>query len=257
MLGFGESILEGLYDAKLVRDAADFYTLDAAGIAKLERSGEKLAKKLTGEVAKKKILPLATFLRALGIAELGKNVSQILADRYRTLEAVLAVTEEELAATHGIGGVIAKSVVEGLAESKELITRLCTHVIFLAAAGPTEGPLSGKSFVFTGKMVAFARSEGEKRVRAQGGAVLSSVTKTLDYLVIGADKTGGPSTKEKSAEKFIGQGATITRLNEEELLAMLSQTPTATAPAPDAPAPTPDSPAATPEAPEQGQLALF
>ena len=221
MLGFGESILESAYDAGLLHDAADFYGLKAEDILKLDRAGEKLAKKLLSEVDKKRTLPLATFLRALGLSEIGKNVSQILADRYRTLDAVLAVTEEELAATHGIGDVIAKSVVEGLAENEDLIERLRKHVTFLASEGPVEGPLSGKSFVFTGKMVAFARSEGEKRVRALGGAVLSSVSKTLDYLVIGADKTGGPSTKEKTAEKLIGQGAAIARISEDELLAML------------------------------------
>ncbi|MCC6807223.1 MAG: NAD-dependent DNA ligase LigA [Deltaproteobacteria bacterium] len=219
--GFGEAVLEQLYDRGLVRDAADLYTLKEAYIEALDRSGEKLAKKLIAELDKKRTLDLATFLRALGLPDLGKHVSQILADRYRALDAVLAVDEAELAATHGIGEIIAKNVVDGLAAAKPLIARLKKHVTFAADSGPVEGPLSGKSFVFTGKMVAFARSEGEKRVRQRGGAVLSSVTKALTYLVVGANKEGGPSTKQKAADKLISQGAPIRVLSEAELLAML------------------------------------
>jgi len=110
MLGFGDSILEQCYDASLLRTPADFYTLDRVKLATLERSGEKIARKLVAEVDKKRTLEVATFLRALGIAELGKHVSAILADRYHTLDAILAVTEEELAGTHGIGETIARVV---------------------------------------------------------------------------------------------------------------------------------------------------
>lgn len=222
--GFGDVILEQLYDAKLVRTPAEFYGLKWEALEELERCGEKLAKKLVAEIDAKRTLDLATFLRALGIAELGKNVSTILASRYRTLPAVLAATEEELAATHGIGETIAHSVVTGLAEERGTIDALLKHVTVTYSSeegGDAEGPLSGKSFVFTGKMVAFARSEGEKRVRALGGAVLSGVTAALTYLVVGADKTGPKSTKEKAAEKLIAKGAPIRVIAEEELLAML------------------------------------
>ena len=91
-----------------------------------------------------------------------------------------------------------------------------------AAAGQNRGALAGRSFVFTGKLVGFARSEAEKRVRAVGGAVLSAVSKQLDFLVVGADKTGGPSTKQKAADKLMAAGAALTILSEDELLAMLA-----------------------------------
>jgi DNA ligase (NAD+) len=222
--GFGDVILEQAYDAGLVRVPKDFYELKWESLEELERCGEKLAKKLVAEIDAKRTLDLATFLRALGISELGKNVSTILASRYRTLDGVLAATEEELAATHGIGETIAHSVVSGLAEERKTIDALLQHVTVTHAseeAGGVEGPLTGKSFVFTGKMVAFARSEGEKRVRALGGAVLSSVTQGLTYLVVGADKTGPKSTKEKAADKLIGKGAPIRVIQEDELLGML------------------------------------
>lgn len=224
MLGFGDAVLEQAYDAGLVREPADFYSLEWQALAKLERAGEKSAKKLCAEVDKKRSVPLATFLRSLGIPDLGKHVSAILASRYRTLEAVQAATTEELATTQSIGTTIAESVVTGLRDASEMIAALRKHVTPLPEIAPTgdvAGPLSGMSFVFTGKMVAFSRSEGEKRVRALGGAVLSSVSKALTYLVVGADKSGPKSTKEKAAEKAIKEGAPLEVISEEQLLAML------------------------------------
>ena len=70
-------------------------------------------------------------------------------------------------------------------------------------------------------MVAFARSEGEKRVRERGGDVLSSVTVQLTYLVVGADKSGPKSAKEKAADKLLLKGAPLRVLSEDEFLAML------------------------------------
>ena len=89
--------------------------------------------------------------------------------------------------------------------------------------GTAAGPLSGKSFVFTGKMVTLSRGEAEKRVRALGGGVLSAVNKTLTYLVVGADRSGPKSTKEKAADKLVAQGAAIRIVSEDELLAMVDQ----------------------------------
>jgi DNA ligase (NAD+) len=223
MVGFGEAVLEHAYDAGLVRQPADFYTLTWEKLAERERAGEKSAKKLIAEVDKKRSIPLELFLRSLGLPELGKHVSAILANRYRTLEAVEAATVDELLATHSIGDTIADSIVNGLRDAKPMIDALRQHVTIapnVTDTGAVDGPLRGKSFVFTGKMVAFARSEGEKRVRALGGAVLSGVSKTLTYLVVGADKSGPMSTKEKSAQKVIADGAPLKVISEAELLAM-------------------------------------
>ena len=223
MQGFGDVLLEQAYDNGLLRKLADFYTLTADSLVKLERMGDKSANKLVAEVDKKRSVPLATFLRALGLNELGKHVSAILAARYRTLDAVEKATLEELSGTYSIGDTIAAAVVRGLAEAAPVIEELKAHVTVLpeSSGGAVEGPLSGKSFVFTGKMVAFARSEGEKRVRALGGSVLSGVSKALDFLVVGADKTGPKSTKEKAAERAIADGAPLKVISEDELLAML------------------------------------
>jgi DNA ligase (NAD+) len=261
MMGFGGSILAGAYDAGMLSSPADFYKLTWEQLSKLDRCGEKVAKKLIKEVDKKRKLELGTFLRALGIHELGKKISELLANQYGTLDAVLALEEAELAAAHGVGGVIAKSVTEGLKEMRPLIDALAKEVELAAPAkGGSTGPLAGKSFVFTGKMVAFARSEGEKRVRALGGAVLGSVAKGLDYLVVGADKTGGPSTKQKAADKLIAAGASLAILSEDEYLAMVdgSAAPAAAKDAPpDAAADEKPGDAEKTSGNDKGQMKLF
>jgi DNA ligase (NAD+) len=225
MLGFGEAILDQCYDRQLLRTPADFYSLCWEDLAALDRSGEKMGKKLVAEVDKKRRMDLVTFLRALGIAELGKHVSALLAERYPTLDAVLAVTEAELAATHGIGEVIAHAVVAGLVQERPIIDALRSHVTLTDArpAGGAPMPLGGRSFVFTGKLTTLARNQAEQRVRALGGAVQSAVTKSLSYLVLGQEKDGAKSTKQKAAEKLVAQGEPVRVLSEAELLALLEQ----------------------------------
>jgi DNA ligase (NAD+) len=239
VLGFGESLLEQAYDAGLLRTPGDFFRLTTealAGLTKVDKDGKlrtikggasavlgvTVASKVVAELAKKRSLDLATFLRALGLAEIGKTVSKLLADKYGNLDAVLAAEEAELAAVHGVGDVIAQSVVSGLAGARPVIADLVSQItLTYERKTGGEGPLKGQSFVFTGKMVAFARSEGEKRVREAGGEVLSAVNKSLTYLVLGDDKTGPKSAKEKAADKLLSQGATLRVLAEAEFLALL------------------------------------
>ncbi len=226
MIGFGDSILEQCYDAELLRDPADFYALKAEDLARLDRSGEKIAKKLIAEVDKKRSLELSVFLRALGIAELGKHVSAILADRYPTLDAVLGLMEADLSSTHGIGETIARSVVAGLAEARPRIDALRQHVTIAEAkreAGGVIRPLSGKSFVFTGKLQTFSRSEAEQRVRLLGAAVLSGVNAKTTHLVLGTEKDGAKSSKQKAAERLVAQGTPMAILSEPELVALLAE----------------------------------
>ncbi|MFO0646228.1 MAG: NAD-dependent DNA ligase LigA [Polyangiales bacterium] len=235
MLGFGDSVLEQAYDKGFLREPADFYTLTVDQLAKLDRSGEKLARKLVAEVDKKRTLELATFLRALGFPELGKNVSKILSEKYRTLDAVLKVTEEEFSQVHGIGDTIAHAVVQGLKDGASIIADLRKHVTvtdFKAPAAPAPGTtakggpavFAGMTFVFTGKMGSLERKPAEDLVASLGGTALDAVNKALTYLVVGdLKKVGEKSSKEKAAEKHVAAGAPIKIISETDFLAMVEQ----------------------------------
>lgn len=223
--GFGDKLLAQAYDAGLLRSPEDLYRLQVAGLVQLERVGQKSATNLIQQVQDHLQLDLATFLRALGIEELGRHVSTILAERYETLERVRQVTAEELAGIHTLGDIIARKMVAGLKEKAGLIDALLQHVTLgkpapapAAAVGEGGSPLAGKSVVFTGKLLAFERKEGQKRVVARGGEAPSGVTKTLDYLVLGDGAEDRESSKLKKAKKYIAEGAAIQIISEAEFL---------------------------------------
>jgi DNA ligase (NAD+) len=228
--GFGDKLLAQAFDAGILRSPVDLYTLEIKELVKLERVGEKSAGNLIAQVQEHREVDLATFLRALGINELGKHVSSILEEEYETLERVRQVRAGELAAIHTIGDIIAQKVVDGLAESSELIDQL-TRYVTIGKAGPPaaaaadggEGGvgLGGQSFVFTGKLLAFERKEGQKRVKALGGDAPGGVTKTLTYLVVGDGAEQRESSKLKKARKYIADGAAIKIISETEFLEMI------------------------------------
>lgn len=216
--GFGDVLLEKLYEGGLVTDVSEFYELRAEDLLALERMGDVLADKLVRNVAAKCELPLDVFLRSLGIRELGRHSSQILAREFGTLESVRKVERDRLSAIHTIGDVIADEVVQGLRSKTKLIDKLLKHINVLPyekkkAEG---GMLSGKSFLFTGTLLAMPRSEAEKLVEERGGSIASGVTKSLDYLVVGDG--GGAGSKLDKAKKLAEQGGKVNILTEGEFL---------------------------------------
>lgn len=227
--GFGDKLLAQCYDASLLRSPVDLYTLDKDKLVELERMGDKSAQNAIDQVAEHSTIELATFLRALGIEELGKHVSAILAERYETLERVRQVGAEELAAIHTIGEIIAEKVVNGLAREAAPIDSLLQHVTIAAPAAPAaavadgEASLAGQSFVFTGKLEAFDRKAAQKRVKALGGAAPSGVTKGLTYLVLGDGTEKRESSKLKKARKYVEEGAALKIISEGDFLDMVGE----------------------------------
>lgn len=215
--GFGRKHLQQLYEKGLVKDAADLFTLRVEDLVELERMGETLAAKLVANIASRKKLPLDIFLRALGIAELGKHVAKILAE-YGSLEKIFKLGEEELTAIHTIGEKIAAVVVEGLKEKRPLIELLLKHITLEKGkpAKKTGGPLSGKSFLFTGALLEMERDKAQALVESKGGLAAGGVSKNLDFLVVGAG--GGAGSKLEKAKALQEAGAKVRILSEKEFL---------------------------------------
>lgn len=217
--GLGDVLLEKLYSEGLVTDPSEFYELRADQLLQLERMGDVLADKLVRNIASKRELPLDVFLRSLGIRELGKHSSQILAHEFGTLERVLKVSKEELSAIHTIGDVIADEVVGGVKAKRALIDKLLKHVRVLHAERKKPGgTLAGKSFLFTGALLAMLRGDAEKLVEEKGGVVAGGVGKSLDYLVVGDG--GGAGSKLDKAKKMQAKGEKVKILTEAEFLKM-------------------------------------
>jgi len=231
--GFGPKLLESLYDEGLVTEPADFYTLTVEELMGLERVGRKLAEKLIRHVDSRREVPVETFLRSLGIEELGAHVSKILARECDSLDDIRALEQEDLAAIHTIGDVIAEKVTTGLARHADLIDDLLRHVDVEFPEPVDEevlasSPIAGKKFLFTGALESMPRKQAQQKVRDLGGETPSGVVKDLDYLVIGdADlekfKDGWRTSKLEKAEEYNASGATIEVIGESDFLSLVEE----------------------------------
>ncbi len=221
--GFGDKMIEQLYDNGFVEDIPDFFTLTQDDLLSLERVGEILAAKLIGQIGSHRKIPLPLFLRSLGIPELAKHGSQVLVKNFRTLERIRNLGEAELAEIHTIGPVIARETVKGLKSRAKTIDKLLKLVTIDEKMAAKTGKLSGKSFLFTGKMGAMERGEAEKKVAEMGGEIAPSVNRDLDYLVIGSEgyQNRDQGNKWIKAESLIQKGAGIKIIPEEDDLKML------------------------------------
>jgi len=229
--GFGRKIIENLYDAGLLTAREDFFRLSLSRLADLERLGDVLAAKLLDNVQRGREPALSVFLQALGVEELARHVSTLLEREYGTMERVLELTEDDLMKHESIAFGIAHQVVHGLRRSRPEVERLLEYVEIEVPASAAEMsglPLSGRSFVFTGKMKTMQRKAAQHAVKELGGEVPSGVTTALTCLVVGDEGSplfgeGTKGGKIKRAEKYNRQGAGIEIISETEFLVMLQE----------------------------------
>ena len=221
--GLGEKIISQLYENGMIQSPEDIFDLTVERIVSgADRAGEKTAQNIVNNIDSKREIPLPLFLRSLGIKELGKNVSKILAEKYKTVDNILKIKAEELENIDGIGSTIANHVVNGLKESRNLIDSFLSKNISIEVLKEKkimDGKLKGKSFLFTGTLETMGRKEAQAIVEENGGRSASSVSKDLNFLVCGGDESN--SSKYKKAEKLIDGGSTLKILSEEEFFEMV------------------------------------
>ena len=216
--GLGEETVELLYDNALLHDIADLYDLRAEQLAPLPRLGEKSADNIIRSIRRSAEVPFRRVLFGLGIRFVGETTAKYLAEHFRSLEAVMHASREELVEADEVGGKIADAILEYFADAGNLriIDRLRrAGVQFEAAARELASEsLAGKSLVVSGR---FSRSRDEMKelIERHGGRNLAAVSGSVDYLVAG-EKTG--PAKLKKAEKL---GIRI--LSEEEFLRLVAE----------------------------------
>jgi DNA ligase (NAD+) len=201
--GLGEKSIEQLVDAGLVAGLADLYALTENDLAELEGWGDTSAQNLVEEIAATTEPPLADFLTALGIPEVGSTTARSLANHFGTFEAVENATEEELRAVPDVGPTVAAEI-RGFFESgqnREAIDDLLEHVTPQEAETGGGDELDGLTMVFTGALDRFTRSEAQELVERHGGSATSSVSGNTDYLVAGDDP--GQSKRDDADENDV------------------------------------------------------
>lgn len=188
--GLGTAVLETFVNEGLIRTAADIYTLDKDKIASVERMGEKSADNLISAAEKSKTNDLSRLIYALGIRHIGQKAGALLSDRFGTMDELMNATAEEIAEIEGFGMIMAKSVEEFFAheESRQLIEDLkATGVNMKSQKKIVDMRFEGKTFVLTGTLSKFTRSEATKIIESFGGKASGSVSKKTDYVLAGED----------------------------------------------------------------------
>ena len=198
--GLGDKLVSQLVDQKLVTDFATLYGLQEKTVADLERMGDKSARQLIDGIGRSRQAGLARVLHALAIRHVGQRVAQVLADRFRTIDALQEASVQQLASTPEIGPIIAQSVYDYLHgdEGIETMRQLREAGVLLEqpkeAVIPGDGPWSGTTWVVTGTLAKYSRDEIHQTIAALGGKAASSVSKSTSYLVAG-EKAGSKLDK--------------------------------------------------------------
>jgi DNA ligase (NAD+) len=203
--GLGEKQVALLQHERLVHVPGDFYRLGEhrEELLALEGFAEISVRNLLAALERSKERPFARVLFALGIEEVGEVTARNLAQGFRTIDALLDASEEELSQTPGIGEKMATAIHAQLhdAHMREIIRDLRAIGLCFAQAGPppSEGPLAGKTLVLTGTLPHWTREQATERIQAAGGRVTTTVSKKTDYLVAG-DSAGSKLQKAERLE---------------------------------------------------------
>jgi DNA ligase (NAD+) len=188
--GLGEKVATRFFDLGLIKDPADIYQLEAEQISPLEGFGEKSAENLVRAIERSKEQSFPRVLFALGIRHVGSVTAELIAERFSGEDLLRGVSVEQLIEINGVGGVVARAVVEyfALEDNRDLVERLMRVGLHLerVSTKPSDGPLVGKRMVITGTL---SRPRGEyvERLEAAGGTFTSSVSKNTDYVLAGEE----------------------------------------------------------------------
>jgi DNA ligase (NAD+) len=212
--GLGERTIQQLLDRGLVADVGDLYALGPDALLGLDGFKEKSAQNLVDGIRESRDRGLARVLFGLGVRHVGETAAQLIAQAFGSIERVAAASEEEIAAVHGIGGTTAAALTSFFAEPRnlEIIDKLRAAGVRLTEeqVRPSEGPLSGLSFVITGTLPTLSRKEMTRVIEEAGGRVTGSVTRSTSFLVVGDD---AGSKLDRARELGVGE------LSEQDLLA--------------------------------------
>ena len=176
--GLGPAVLEQLLENGMIRNLDDLYTLDYDKVAQLERSGEKSTQNLRDAIERSKQNDLSRLIFAFGIRHIGAKAAKLMAERFGDMDAILAAGEEDFAAIDGFGEVLAKSAAAffALSESRAMIDRFRQLGVNMKSQKQvTDTRFAGMTFVLTGTLPTYSRSEASAVIESFGGKTSSSV----------------------------------------------------------------------------------
>lgn len=218
----GDSNIRRFYELGIVKDIAGIYKIDYEQLNGLEKFGAKSVENLQRAIGKSKQQPLNRLIFGLGIRYVGETTAKTLANAVEHIKDFAGWSVEQLCTLEDIGPKVAGSVHQFFQtqENMHLLDELETLGLTLTSqhkkgTAAADGSLSGKTFLFTGTLSQFKRSDAEAMVEEKGGAILGGVSSKLNYLVVGADA----GSKLEKAKKL----GSIKILSEQEFLDMMQE----------------------------------
>jgi len=218
--GLGEKLVDQFFDEELIETPADLYRLSKDDLVELERMGEKSAQNLLDSIEKSKQTTLARFLYALGIRNVGEHLARVLEREFGSLGKITEASHDELEAVNEIGPIVAQSIRSFFDDehNMNLINNLLDAGIQIeessTASSESVDAFTDKTFVFTGALTQFTRSDAKKLVESLGGRATSSVSSKTDYVIIGEN----PGSKADNARDL---GIDI--LSEDDFIQLLPE----------------------------------
>lgn len=214
--GLGEKTSKLLVERGLVKDIADVFNLRKEDLKRLPGFSDVSAEQLVLAIERAKKIRLDRFIHALGIPGVGEATARLLAEKFKTLSALMNASKFELMRIRGIGPETADAIVKFFSDerNRNSIKKMLEYGVEVYWGEEKKGPLSGKVFVFTGELDCCPRSKAKEMVEELGGQTADTVSKRVHYLVVGKD----PGSKLQKAQKL---GIRI--ISEEEFLKMLEE----------------------------------
>ena len=214
--GFGPKTVDQLLTEGLASDPADLFELREGDLLTLERFAEKSSKNLIEAIQAKKEIVLPKFIFALGIRNVGEETSQDLAEYFSSLEKLKKASFEKLQEVEDIGPVVAKSIFEWFSQKTnqkflEKLKKVGVKIQYQKSKIKNQ-KFEGKIFVLTGGLEIMTRDETKQKIRQLGGEISESVSKKIDFVIVGSE----PGSKYEKAKKL-----GIKTIKEEEFLEML------------------------------------
>jgi DNA ligase (NAD+) len=216
--GLGDKLVAKLVETGLVRELDDLYRIKKSDLTGLERMADKSAQNVIDAIERSRQVSLDRLINGLGIRHVGEHTARQLAIRLKSIDALMAASEEELRAVRDIGPEVARSIREYFDEprNRSAVQRLARELEISAPAESADGRgrLRDRSFVLTGTLASMTREEAEEKILAAGGRVTSSVSRKTDFVVAGAE----PGSKLRKAAQL-----GVKTLDEPEFLKLLNQ----------------------------------
>lgn len=215
--GLGPAVVEQLLNNEMIHSASDLYHLTVGTVKTLKKNGEKFAQNLVNAIEESKKKDLSSLIFALGIREVGKRASTLLSEHFRSMDALMKATPEEIASVENFGNIMAENVHQFFLHegSQKLIEDLKAVGVNMEAEVKEEGTVfSGLTFVLTGTLPTLTRDAASKLITDAGGKVSGSVSKKTNYVLAG-EEAGSKLTKAQSL------GVPV--ITEEELIKLLNE----------------------------------